>query len=135
MIRFIQNYDPDSQGTVTLAHAVGLTQACLSVVQQWCSGKYISERVQNTTLTFLTTSVQYKDTYAVYKEHLPELLTNVVCPLLCFTAEHQELWLNEPDEYIRVSLDIMAEIHSPSSSALQFLQVLVTERSKTVPDP
>ena len=47
------------------------------------------------------TSFSRKAQYEVVKPHIHALLFDVALPLLCFNDEDEQLWANDPHEYVR----------------------------------
>ena len=52
-------------------------------------------------MQYLTTAVSLGATWKALKPHMPQLLAAVVLPLCCFNDEDEELWQDDPQEYIR----------------------------------
>ena len=55
----------------------------------------------NLALQYLTTAVNLSATWKQMKAHIGSLLGSVVFPLCCFNDEDEELWHDDPQEYIR----------------------------------
>ncbi len=51
----------------------------------------------------------------------PQLIQHVVIPMLAFDDLDQELWDEDPEEYIRKGYDIIEDIYSPKTSAVAVL--------------
>lgn len=64
-------------------------------------GQYVTPRVINLVLQYLTTAVNLSATWKQMKAHIGSLLGSVVFPLCCFNDEDEELWHDDPQEYIR----------------------------------
>lgn len=64
-------------------------------------GHYIAPRVTNLALQYITTGVALSSSWKTMKPHMQSLMANVVFPLCCFDDEDQELWDEDPQEYIR----------------------------------
>lgn len=64
-------------------------------------GRYLTPRVINLAMQYLTTAVSLGATWKALKPHVPQLLAAVVFPLCCFNDEDAELWAEDPQEYIR----------------------------------
>jgi hypothetical protein len=48
----------------------------------------------------LTSSIKPKVTWGLLKNNIPNLISQVIFPLLCLTEEDLELWDEDPVEYI-----------------------------------
>jgi Cse1 len=64
-------------------------------------GQWLSPRVVNLTLQYLTVGIRQARTWKLLQPHVPELMQRVLFPLMCFGDEDQELWDDDPLEYIR----------------------------------
>ncbi len=76
-------------------------EAHLRLMEAHASGTWLSPRVINLALQFLTQAVEVKETYGLIKPHVEPLLYGVVFPLLCYDDEDDDTWHNDPQEYIR----------------------------------
>ncbi len=64
-------------------------------------GEWLSPRVINLSLQYLTHGLTLSATWKHMKQHINALLTRCVLPLMCFNDEDDELWREDPQEYIR----------------------------------
>ena len=55
----------------------------------------------NLSLQYLTHALTLSATWKQMKPHTNDLLTRCVLPLMCFSDEDEELWREDPQEYIR----------------------------------
>lgn len=88
-------------------------------------GRFLPDRVVNYLLQYLGNAVMRKNTYAFLKPHAQSLLLNVVFPILCFNERDAELWRDDPHEYIRKGYDIIEDMYSPRTGAMNFIQELM----------
>ena len=90
----------DSEQTCEKA-CKGARGAALKRVYMPVQGHYIAPRVTNLALQYITTGVALSASWKVMRPHMQSLMANVVFPLCCFDDEDQELWDEDPQEYIR----------------------------------
>ncbi len=64
-------------------------------------GQWLSPRVVNLTLQYLTVGIKQARTWKLLAPHVPALMQRVLFPLMCFGDEDAELWDDDPQEYIR----------------------------------
>lgn len=64
-------------------------------------GEYVTPRVINLMLRYLTYAIELSQTWKLIKPHINDLLTKCVFDLMCFDDEDAELWQEDPQEYIR----------------------------------
>jgi hypothetical protein len=93
-------------------------------------GGYLPDRIINLTLQYLTNSVRKSSMYTLLQPRLEFVLFEIVFPLLCFNDNDQKLWEEDPHEYVRKGYDIIEELYSPRTGALDFLSELVKKRGK-----
>lgn len=55
---------------------------------------------------------------------IPELITKVITPILCKTPRDQELWTDNPIEYIRKEADLSQTYYSASSASVDLLETI-----------
>ena len=73
----------------------------------------MAPRVTNLALQYITTGVALGSSWKTMKPHMGSLLANVVFPLCCFDDEDEELWEEDPQEYIRkvsVPVAVLAQL-------------------------
>ncbi|KAG6549125.1 hypothetical protein Mapa_009351 [Marchantia paleacea] len=101
--------------------------ALLSVVRE---GGYLPDRVINLALQYLSTSVSKSVTYQLLKPQLDVVLFEIIFPLMCFNDADDELWRDDPHEYVRKGYDIIEDMYSPRTAAINFISELVRKRGK-----
>ena len=117
------------------AHAVATTQTFLGVLQAKHQGAFVTSRLLNVALTTVTLSINHGSTFKVLKPHIAQLIGDIVFPYMCIQPEDEELWASDPEEYVRRTMDIAEDIHSPASAAVSCIMQLVAKRSKTCLQP
>lgn len=93
-------------------------------------GGWLSPRVTNSTVQYLTHAVQLSRTYKLLKPHLHGLLVNAIFPLCCFDDSDQAMWEDDPQEYIRKGYDILEDMYSPKTAAMNFIHEMSRVRSQ-----
>lgn len=94
------------------------------------TGGFLPDRVVNLALQYLTTALGSANTYKIIKPQLDAVVFQIVFPLMCFNAEDAELWQDDPQEYIRKGYDIIEDMYSPRTAAVNFIQELCRVRAK-----
>ncbi|CAL5220954.1 g3058 [Coccomyxa viridis] len=105
-------------------------EAHLSLLASIPQGHYIAPRVTNLALQYITTGVALSSPWKTMKPHMQSLMANVVFPLCCFDDEDQELWDEDPQEYIRKGYDVMEEMYNAKTAAMNFVQEVCKVRQK-----
>ena len=93
-------------------------------------GGYLPDRVVNLCMTFLSDALAKKNTYRRMREHMQALLSRVVFPVLCFSDHDAELWEEDPHEYIRKGYDIIEDMYSPRTAAVNFMLEMARLRAR-----
>jgi len=93
-------------------------------------GEYITEEVHRQCLGFMTTAVEMAPTYKLIKAHLPFVMFDVIMPTLSLTPHDQELFVNDPVEFVRKVNNPQDEWLDPRVAATNLLEALVRHRTK-----
>lgn len=105
-------------------------QSYMQLLSVLPAGGYLPDRIVNLSLQYLTTSLGSANTYKMMKPQLDAIVFQIVFPLMCFNAEDAELWVEDPHEYIRKGYDIIEDMYSPRTAAVNFVQELCRCRAK-----
>ncbi|KAB1213416.1 hypothetical protein CJ030_MR5G003514 [Morella rubra] len=93
-------------------------------------GGYLPDRVINLILQYLSNSISKNSMYSLLQSRLDTLLFEIVFPLMCFNDNDQKLWDEDPHEYVRKGYDIIEDLYSPRTAAMDFVSELVRKRGK-----
>ncbi|GLT74887.1 hypothetical protein SLA2020_466520 [Shorea laevis] len=93
-------------------------------------GGYLPDRVTNLILQYLSSSITKNSMYNLLQPQLGVLLFEIVFPLMCFNDNDQKLWDEDPHEYVRKGYDIIEDLYSPRTAAMDFVSELVRKRGK-----
>ncbi|CAL5391847.1 unnamed protein product [Camellia sinensis] len=93
-------------------------------------GGYLPDRVTNFILQYLSNSISKISMYNQLQPRLDIVLFEVIFPLMCFNDNDQKLWDEDPHEYVRKGYDIVEDLYSPRTAAMDFVSELVRKRGK-----
>lgn len=93
-------------------------------------GGYLPDRVTNLILQYLSNSVSKTTMYNLLQPRLDVVLFEIIFPLMCFSDNDQKLWDEDPHEYVRKGYDIIEDLYSPRTAAMDFVSELVRKRGK-----
>ncbi|KAK4489123.1 hypothetical protein RD792_004917 [Penstemon davidsonii] len=93
-------------------------------------GGYLPDRVINLILQYLSNSISKSNMYNQLRSRLDVVLFEIIFPLMCFNDNDQILWDEDPHEYVRKGYDIIEDLYSPKSAAIDFVIELVRKRGK-----
>eukprot|EP00735_Rhodelphis_limneticus_P003519 TRINITY_DN14999_c0_g1::TRINITY_DN14999_c0_g1_i1::g.25742::m.25742 TRINITY_DN14999_c0_g1::TRINITY_DN14999_c0_g1_i1::g.25742 ORF type:complete len:1023 (-),score=353.00,sp/F4IRR2/SAD2_ARATH/31.33/9e-160,IBN_N/PF03810.14/3.5e-13,IBN_N/PF03810.14/6.6e+02,Cse1/PF08506.5/5.1e-13,HEAT_2/PF13646.1/3.4e+03,HEAT_2/PF13646.1/3.4e+02,HEAT_2/PF13646.1/0.024,HEAT_2/PF13646.1/3.3e+02,HEAT_2/PF13646.1/1.2e+04,Xpo1/PF08389.7/0.0034,Xpo1/PF08389.7/1.2e+03,Xpo1/PF08389.7/5.7e+03,Xpo1/PF08389.7/1.2e+04,Xpo1/PF0838 len=91
---------------------------------------YVSPRVSNISMNYICTAAELADTWKWLKDQVQPLIVDIIFPLLAWTQEDEDLWNEDPVEYVRKSFDIIEDFYSPRASAMNTLATLVKKHQK-----
>ncbi|XP_062219051.1 importin beta-like SAD2 [Phragmites australis] len=94
------------------------------------TGDYLPDRVINLVLQYLTNSVTKNSMYQMMQPQIDIVLFEIIFPLMCFNDNDQKLWDEDPHEYVRKGYDIIEDLYSPRTAAMDFVSELVRKRGK-----
>uniref|UniRef100_A0A7N0UGH1 Importin N-terminal domain-containing protein n=1 Tax=Kalanchoe fedtschenkoi TaxID=63787 RepID=A0A7N0UGH1_KALFE len=119
---FAQMFQKNFAGRILECH--------LNILNVIRTGGYLPDRVINLVLQYLSNSVAKASMYSLLQPRLDVLLFEVVVPLMCFNDNDQQLWDEDPHEYVRKGYDIIEDLYSPRTASLDFVSELVRKRGK-----
>ncbi|CAA0808845.1 Importin beta-like SAD2 [Striga hermonthica] len=93
-------------------------------------GGYLPDRVINLILQYLSNSISKTNMYSQLQPRLDVVLFEIIFPLMCFNDNDQRLWDEDPHEYVRKGYDIIEDLYSPRTAAMDFVSELVRKRGK-----
>ncbi|KAL1557023.1 secondary alcohol dehydrogenase (SADH2) [Salvia divinorum] len=93
-------------------------------------GGYLPDRVINLILQYLNNSISKSNMYSQLQPRLDVVLFEIIFPLMCFSDNDQRLWDEDPNEYVRKGYDIIEDLYSPRTAAMDFVSELVRKRQK-----
>ncbi|XP_042007159.1 importin beta-like SAD2 isoform X2 [Salvia splendens] len=93
-------------------------------------GGYLPDRVINLILQYLSNSISKSNMYSQLQPRLDIVLFEIIFPLMCFSDNDQRLWDEDPNEYVRKGYDIIEDLYSPRTAAMDFVSELVRKRQK-----
>jgi hypothetical protein len=96
------------------------------------SGQFCTDRVVHLCLAYVDLAVELAPTYRMMKPHLDFLLYKVCFPTMCLTTADQDLFRDDPHEFIRNENSPLADFYDPRTSAITLMTDLVKHRGKDV---
>ncbi|GAB2226832.1 hypothetical protein Droror1_Dr00008623 [Drosera rotundifolia] len=114
----------------TKTYAGKILECHLNLLDVIRAGGYLPDRVINLILQYLSNSVSKVSMYQLLQPRLDVLLFEIIFPLMCFNDTDQKLWDEDPHEYVRKGYDIIEDLYSPRTAAMDFVSELVRKRGK-----
>ncbi|XP_013907177.1 PREDICTED: importin-7 isoform X1 [Thamnophis sirtalis] len=114
------------------AFAVGIQQVLLKVLYQYKEKQYMAPRVLQQTLNYINQGVSHAVTWKNLKPHIQGIIQDVIFPLMCYTDADEELWQEDPYEYIRMKFDVFEDFISPTTAAQTLLFTACGKRKEVL---
>uniref|UniRef100_A0A7M5X8J5 Exportin-2 central domain-containing protein n=1 Tax=Clytia hemisphaerica TaxID=252671 RepID=A0A7M5X8J5_9CNID len=113
-----------------------VTGLMLKILDAHRKQTYIAPRVLQQCLSYLNQGVYNARSWKLVKPHFQEIFKDILFPLMCHSEEDEALWLDDPQEYIRIKYDIFEEymFFSPSATAKSYLKEAAQKRKNVLTD-
>lgn len=108
---------------------VDVLGSLLNVLEKYRSGAYVSPIVLYHCLGYLRLAVRHAGSWKrVLSKYAVLLVQEVVFPLLCYSDADDELWKDDPYEYIRLHYDAFEDYTNPVTEASALVETLCSKR-------
>ncbi|KAM4784401.1 importin-8 isoform 1-T1 [Cyanocitta cristata] len=114
-------------------YAVGIQQVLLRILDQYRQKDYVAPRVLQQTLNYLNQGVIHSITWKQMKPHIQTITEEVIFSLMCYKDEDEELWQEDPYEYIRMKFDVFEDYASTTTAAQNLLYTAAKKRKEVLP--
>jgi hypothetical protein len=103
----------------------------LQQIEKWVSKSiWLSRPCLSYTIVFLDECIRPKEMWAHLKDHLTNLVTHFIFPVMCLSPEDIESFEDDPKEYLHRKLNFYEEVSAPDVAATNFLVTLTKARRK-----
>jgi len=115
-------------------HSEKITGIMLKILDQHRKKEYVAPRVLQQSLNYLSQGVYNARSWNVVKPHFQEIFKEIIFPLMCHSEEDEAMWLDDPQEYIRIKYDIFEDFlyFSPNAAAKSYLKETVKKRKNVL---
>ncbi|KAK2101774.1 Importin-8 [Saguinus oedipus] len=114
-------------------YAVGIQQVLLKILDQYRQKEYVSPRVLQQAFNYLNQGVVHSITWKQMKPHIQNISEDVIFSVMCYKDEDEEMWQEDPYEYIRMKFDIFEDYASPTTAAQTLLYTAAKKRKEVLP--
>ncbi|XP_005989743.1 importin-7 isoform X2 [Latimeria chalumnae] len=114
------------------AYAVAIQQVLLRLLYHYKEKQYVAPRVLQQTLNYINQGVSHAVTWKNLKPHIQGIIQDVIFPLMCYTDTDEDLWQEDPYEYIRMKFDVFEDFISPSTAAQTLLFTACSKRKEVL---
>ncbi|XP_010156031.1 PREDICTED: importin-8, partial [Eurypyga helias] len=105
----------------------------LRILDQYRQKDYVAPRVLQQTLNYLNQGVIHSLTWKQMKPHIQSITEEVIFSLMCYKDEDEELWQEDPYEYIRMKFDVFEDYASTTTAAQNLLYTAAKKRKEVLP--
>lgn len=109
-------------------YATNICTSVLKMLEQYRNGQYVSPRVLQQCIIYIEYAVVPVFTWKFLKPHMLVIIQEILYPLMCHTDEDQDLFENDPVEYIKTKYDVFEDFVSPVNAARQLVFVVCNKR-------
>ncbi len=92
----------------------------------------LTNKTCNLMTDYLTSCMKAKNTWKVMKPHIMEIIAHFLFPRICFTEADQELWQDDPVEFLKTVFFSFDDFDSTTSACSGLIQDIVKARKKEV---
>lgn len=123
----------------TEQYSVGILQVVWKQIKATVSPggamTYMPPSILSRLLRYVETALEPSQTWKLMKPMVPELIETILFPLMCFSEKDQELWEEDPSEYVRAkTFDGWGASPSPHMAAAVVLIEMTKKRPKQTLD-
>ncbi|XP_012261739.1 importin-7 [Athalia rosae] len=111
----------------------GILEVLLKILDQYRRKVWVSPRVLQQSINYINQGVSHAYSWKFLKPHMFEIIHDVLFPILSHSAADEDLWKNDPYEYIRVKFDIFEDFVSPVTAAQTLLHSACKKRKNMLP--
>lgn len=94
-----------------------IIKSLLKVLDAYRNNIYVSPRVLTEILNYLKIAAQHAYTWKILKPFAMEIIKEIIFPIMQFNEEDQEMYEDDPAEYIRRKFDIYDDYSTPVPAA------------------
>ncbi|KAJ1873506.1 Nonsense-mediated mRNA decay protein 5 [Coemansia sp. RSA 990] len=106
-----------------------ILQVYLQQIEGYTAGHvWMSTRVRGLVAQFLSDCIKEKSAWKLLKPHTEAIVAHFIFPQLCFTKADQELWEDNPVEYVQKRIDPLDDFGSATAAASNLLIDFAFER-------
>uniref|UniRef100_A0A3Q3WVI6 Importin N-terminal domain-containing protein n=1 Tax=Mola mola TaxID=94237 RepID=A0A3Q3WVI6_MOLML len=113
-------------------NSIDIFNVLLKVLYQYKEKQYVAPRVLQQTLNYINQGIAHALTWRNLKPHIQGIIQDVVFPLMCYTDSDEELWQEDPYEYIRMKFDVFEDFISPTTAAQTLLFTACNKRKEVL---
>ncbi|CAI2189717.1 5681_t:CDS:2, partial [Funneliformis geosporum] len=93
---------------------------------------WLSQKILLFFADFYRDALTHKLTWQIMKPYAETLVSHFIFPQLCFSKEDEELWVEDPVDYVHKKLDPLEDFTTPVTATITFLMDLAKYRHKFI---
>ncbi|XP_019855725.1 PREDICTED: importin-7-like [Amphimedon queenslandica] len=112
----------------------GVINTLLKQLEKHRTGVFLTARLKQLIFNYLNEAINHASSWKLIRPHFDGIFIDIIFPLLCYSNEDDQLWHDDPYEYIRMKFDIFEDLVSPVVAVQVFLSEACHKR-KNILDP
>ncbi|KCV71231.1 hypothetical protein H696_02181 [Fonticula alba] len=109
-----------------------LLSAVLNQLSLYGSGQFVSPRVLCISVEFISEAIRLNSAWKIVRPHFDQVFSHVLFKLVCFSDDDQELWEDDPHEFLRRKFNFELEYTNPSTAAISCINLAGARRKSTL---
>lgn len=114
----------------TFSH--GVLTALLKLLDGYGQKIYVAPRILQQALNYINQGISHAFSWKFIRHHMQTMIQDVIFPLMCHSDEDEELWVNDPHEYIRIKYDVFEDFLSPVMAAQTVFHSATSKRKEVL---
>jgi hypothetical protein len=114
-------------------YSEGALQVVFKLMELYRSGAFVAEKVMRDGILYLKNAVSHAHSWKFMKPYTMTMLSDVIFPLMCHSDADEQLWKEDPVEYIRAKYGESLEQESSVNCGEQLLNCMCKKRKGVLP--
>ena len=112
------------------AYSIQILTTILKVLENYRNGVYVSPRVLQLAIIYVEYGVVPPFTWKFLRQHMMVVVQEILYPLMCHADEDDDLFENDPVEYIKAKYDVFEDFVSPVNASRQLVYLACNKRKQ-----
>jgi len=110
----------------------GVLNAMLKLMEGYRQKVYVAPRVMQQSLNYINQGISHAFSWKFIKPYMQTMIQDVIFPLMCHSDEDEDMWCNDPLEYIRIKYDVFEDFLSPVMAAQTVFHSATAKRKEVL---
>jgi len=110
----------------------GVLNALLKLLEGYRQKVFVAPRVLQQSLNYINQGISHAFSWKFIKPYMQTMIQDVIFPLMCHSDEDEDMWSNDPLEYIRIKYDVFEDFLSPVMAAQTVFHSATAKRKEVL---